>query len=121
MHVNAPGDVSLILKEYQRVLSKKGVLFIRVFNKTVNDSDLPIFFVDSPNNSLPVYGYSKEKFASIASRYFHVEKKISMTLAMECREKAVIIFTVNTFEGDLKYTRVVHNPELIKMEHNERY
>ena len=44
-----------------------------------------------------------------------------MTLAMECREKAVIIFTVNTFEGDLKYKRVVHNPELIKMEHNERY
>ena len=44
LHVNAPGDVSLILKEYQRVLSKKGVLFIRVFNKTLNDSDLPIFF-----------------------------------------------------------------------------
>ena len=76
LHVDTPTDVPSILRGYRRVLSKKGVLFIGVFNKTVNDSDDPIFYVDSPNNTMSVYGYSKEQFIYIVNNYFFVEKAI---------------------------------------------
>ena len=74
LHVNDPKDCEKILNEYYMVLKKSGKMFIRIFNRLI-DSDIPIFHV-TPDNTMPVFGYSKPKFSSMVEKYFDIEEII---------------------------------------------
>jgi len=70
MHVNNPSFYRQIIEKYNSLLSKNGIMFIRVFN---NDKIDNIFNIDF---NMPVFGMSEEDFLEFINGYFKVETKI---------------------------------------------